>query len=123
MISALFAKDQRGFIRSFEFSGHSGYAEAGQDIVCAGMSTLAQSIIGTLDELLGEAFFSYEIDADKGLIRCRLCHYEKLSREEQIQAKTLMFAAYIGAKQAEEAYSSYIKTRWLQAEAAEDTEA
>lgn len=123
MISALFAKDPRGFICSFEFSGHSGYAEAGQDIVCAGMSTLAQSIIGSLDELLGKAFFSYEIDADKGLIRCRLCHYEKFSREEQIQAKTLMFAAYIGAKQAEEAYSSYIKTRWLQAEAAEDTEA
>lgn len=123
MISALFAKDPRGFICSFEFSGHSGYAEAGQDIVCAGMSTLAQSIIGSLDELLDEAFFAYEIDADNGLIRCRLCHYEKLSREEQIQAKTLMFAAYIGAKQAEEAYSSYIKTRWLQAEAAEDTEA
>lgn len=123
MISALFARDPRGFICFFEFSGHSGYAEAGQDIVCAGMSTLAQSIIGSLDELLDEAFFSYEIDADKGLIRCRLCQYEKLSREEQIQAKTLMFATYIGAKQAEEAYSSYIKIRWLHAEAAEDTEA
>ena len=32
-------------------SGHAGYAEPGQDIVCAGVSALVQTLIQSLEEL------------------------------------------------------------------------
>ena len=32
-------------------AGHAGYAKAGQDIVCAGISTLAQTLIASIEEL------------------------------------------------------------------------
>lgn len=31
--------------------GHAGYAEAGKDIVCAGISTLSQNLVAGLEEL------------------------------------------------------------------------
>ena len=31
--------------------GHAGYAKAGQDIVCAGISTLAQTLVASIEEL------------------------------------------------------------------------
>jgi len=35
---------------SLEISGHAGYAPAGQDIVCAGVSTLYGVLVAELDE-------------------------------------------------------------------------
>ena len=32
-------------------SGHAGYAQAGQDIVCAGVSTLVQTLIQSIEDL------------------------------------------------------------------------
>ena len=32
-------------------SGHAGYAEAGKDIVCAGVTALTQSLVSSLIEL------------------------------------------------------------------------
>lgn len=36
---------------SISVEGHAGYAKAGQDIVCAGVSTLAQTLIASIEEL------------------------------------------------------------------------
>ena len=41
---------KEGKISAFEFSGHSGFAEAGSDIVCAAVSTAAQFAILGIDE-------------------------------------------------------------------------
>ena len=41
---------KEGKISAFEFSGHSGFAEAGSDIVCAAASTAAQFAILGIDE-------------------------------------------------------------------------
>lgn len=34
--------------------GHAGYAECGKDIVCAGVTALAQTLIGSLKELTSD---------------------------------------------------------------------
>ena len=47
--------------------GHSGYAEAGYDIVCAGISVLAINFINSVDAFTDDKFILNE-DADKGLI-------------------------------------------------------
>ena len=43
----------KGAWRGFTAGGHAGYAEAGQDIVCAAVSALVQSAIGGITEVVG----------------------------------------------------------------------
>lgn len=50
---------------SFCISGHSGFAERGKDIVCAGISTMAFTIVDVIDrypELNAEIFIDSQID-------------------------------------------------------------
>lgn len=42
-----------GQITGFSCSGHSGYAEAGQDVVCAIVSTAVQFAANTITDVLG----------------------------------------------------------------------
>ncbi len=60
-----------GRIVGFEISGHSGYSESGSDIVCAGVSALAQTALMGLVELL-KLEPSYRIDEATGLLRLDL---------------------------------------------------
>lgn len=53
---------------AFSCLGHSGYAEAGTDIVCAGISALVINTINALEALTTEEFDT-EQDADTGLIK------------------------------------------------------
>ena len=46
--------DQNGRITGFCCSGHSGYAEAGADIICAAVSTAVTFAADTITEVLGE---------------------------------------------------------------------
>ena len=43
-----------GRITGFCCSGHSGYAEAGADIICAAVSTAVTFAADTITEVLGE---------------------------------------------------------------------
>jgi len=44
---------KNGRIVRYESYGHSGYAEAGSDIVCAGVSSLVYAPLGGLQDVLG----------------------------------------------------------------------
>ena len=46
-----FTEDDR--ITGFSISGHSGYAEAGQDIVCAAISAVVTMAEATINDVLG----------------------------------------------------------------------
>ena len=59
-----------GRISGFSVSGHSGYAEAGQDIVCAAVSSAAYMAVNTITEILGE---NVEADVSDGYMKIRLC--------------------------------------------------
>lgn len=43
-----------------EISGHAGYAEAGKDIVCAGVTALTQTLIRSMEDLTRDEI-EYEI--------------------------------------------------------------
>ena len=53
----------------FECIGHSGYAEAGSDIVCAAVSTGVQYCINC-GEKIDRASLQVTIDQQKAMIRC-----------------------------------------------------
>ena len=46
-----FTEDDR--ITGFSISGHSGYAEAGQDIVCAAISAVVTLVEATINDVCG----------------------------------------------------------------------
>jgi uncharacterized protein YsxB (DUF464 family) len=68
MIRARFI-NKGGSIRSFEVSGHAGYADDGSDIVCASVSSAVQMAVNTITEVIGLAA---EVNSDGNLIRLRL---------------------------------------------------
>lgn len=53
MLKAEFFILDSGEIIGFDISGHSGYAEAGQDIVCAAVSSAAYMTVNTITDVMG----------------------------------------------------------------------
>lgn len=63
-------KTRNGEYKGFNCIGHSGYADAGEDIVCAAISVLVINTINSLDQLAGEKF-KLVTNEEEGLIDCR----------------------------------------------------
>lgn len=67
-------RDDAGDIQSFTIVGHAGYADAGEDIVCAAVSGISFGAINAIYQLLG-AELSVEQGED-GYLRCRVPRFE-----------------------------------------------
>jgi len=52
MIRAELLENDEGALVGFKIKGHAGYGQAGQDLVCAGVSTLVQSVEEALERFL-----------------------------------------------------------------------
>ena len=100
MIHATFEKDFSGF----SLSGHAGYAEAGEDIVCAAVSSMTNLVCNAADafgavaeicENGDEAYVSYRLQND--------CE----------QAKTLIEVFCQELKQLSIHYPSYVRVKTL----------
>ena len=48
-------KRHQGIIQEVEIKNDAGYADAGQDLVCAGVSSIAVGMMNALDEMVPEA--------------------------------------------------------------------
>ncbi len=53
MLKVRFVRDPGNKIKGFYLSGHADYGPKGQDIVCAGVSALAQGALLGLEEVIG----------------------------------------------------------------------
>jgi len=62
-------RDRQGRITGFRAVGHSGWAERGSDIVCAGVAALTQTAVMGLVHRLG---VDVRTEAGDGLLACRL---------------------------------------------------
>ncbi|HHW26109.1 MAG TPA: ribosomal-processing cysteine protease Prp [Firmicutes bacterium] len=86
----------RTVLAGYAISGHAGYGDYGEDIVCAGVSALSQAVLLGLQETLGnrvrstvrEGFLSVDIDKDdaggesaQALMRCLELGLLSLSRQ------------------------------------------
>ena len=58
-------------ITGFDASGHSGYAEAGADIVCAAVTSAVRLVEATVNDVLGLAA-AVRVDRERALISLRL---------------------------------------------------
>ena len=102
--------DDQGRIREFELSGHAGFAEEGQDIVCAGVSALSIAAVNGLEHFLSVA---PNVQAAEGHITCRL---SGIKEQEVEQAQWIMQTMTIGIEQIRTIYGQdYIfidRRRW-----------
>jgi uncharacterized protein YsxB (DUF464 family) len=80
-------------------AGHAGYAEPGKDIVCAGVSTLAQTLIQSVEELTTDKI---EYDMQPGRVRIK---FWSLSSE----SRTLVSSFFCGVQMIAEAYPNNVK--------------
>ena len=80
MTNITFYKTNNSFV-GFRVLGHSGYAEEGSDIVCAGISVLTINFINSVDSFTNDKFILNE-NPDKALIEFKF--KSKSSEQSQL---------------------------------------
>ena len=85
MTNITFYKTDNSFV-GFRVSGHSGYAEEGSDIVCAGISVLTINFINSVDSFTDDKFILNE-NPDKALIEFKF--KSESSEQSQLLFKSL----------------------------------
>ena len=76
MTRITFYRDSNDKLTGFECKGHAGYAEAGEDIVCAAISILTINFVNSV-ELLTDSFPEVVEDSDKGYLMVTIKEYDK----------------------------------------------
>jgi uncharacterized protein YsxB (DUF464 family) len=97
-------------ICKYVFSGHTGYAEAGGDIVCAALSALAMNALNGLTDVVG-ARVGFE--AREGYIECVLPEWETLSAAEKAGARALLESMALSVRSLAAQYGDFISLKEL----------
>lgn len=83
--------------------GHAHYAEIGKDIVCAAVSTLAQTLIYSIDELTADKI---EYVSKPGTVEIK---YRDLSKDAQL----LINSFFVGVNMIADNYPAYVRTQTI----------
>ena len=99
MIRIQVRKKQDSYV-SFESMGHAGYAEEGQDIVCAAVSALIITTFNAMEKFTAEQFSAEDRD---GLIKA------DFHEENTDKGRLLMDTLLLGLTEIKEEYPEYLK--------------
>ena len=91
-------KKRNGSYLDFLSRGHAGYAEEGQDIVCAAVSALIITTVNSLDEFTDEKI---EVDEYDGYVSI---HFKTNPNTER--GKLLMDSLILGLTEIEHSYNN-----------------
>jgi uncharacterized protein YsxB (DUF464 family) len=104
MTNVKFSRKNGKFV-GVECSGHSDYAEYGSDVVCAALSSVVQTAVLGLMQVVG-INVGYEIDEEKGYLKATLP--SNLNDQQAHDADIILKTAYLGASDLYEQFSDYI---------------
>lgn len=93
-------------ITGFEVSGHAGYAESGQDIVCAGVSAVTVGTVNSIEALTGTVM---DAEMKNGFLNAKLPGDVAPKAAEQVQL--LLLSMIVMLQSIEGSYGSYIKIK------------
>lgn len=105
MIEVEIYEEKDGRISAFSVHGHSGTAPKGQDIVCAGVSALAQTALLGLGRHLHREV-DYHIDPSGDL-------HMKLREAPDDFTETVLRTMRMGIEEIEKSYPGAVRTRIL----------
>lgn len=103
MVNIKVKKAQDSSIKGFVINGHAGYANQGEDIVCAAVSAISYTLVGALMNLVGDCQYNEEDGY--------MCVYKPIviDKSKQETAQTILKSMYIGYKQIEHSYREFVK--------------
>lgn len=106
MITAKFITDSEEGILSFEITGHAGYAEAGEDIVCAAVSVLAIETVNSIDKMVSHQMAVQEADDEGGYLFAQI--QPDLSAEQAQVTQILLKHLYFSLEDVAHTYPDYV---------------
>ena len=101
MINISVAK-KNGVYRNFNCSGHAGFAEYGNDVVCAAVSTLVINTVNAIEEFTGCCISLDENDSENGKLSI------SFPDGTDEKAGLLMDALLLGLKQIARDHDEYV---------------
>ena len=97
MIKISIYQNEEDVITGFRLMGHAGYADHGQDIVCAAVSALVINTINSIEQFTKDVF-SLEQDEESGMIEFHVTSH--ISDE----SKLLLNSLFLGLSGIQEDY-------------------
>ncbi len=91
---------------SYEIVGHSGYGYQGEDIVCAGVSSIAQTAYLGLMDIVGLQL-DVKIDQKKGYLKVVLP--KTMTEKQKIEADAILGTMRVGLIEFSKGFKSYVK--------------
>ena len=95
-----------GTLTGYRAEGHTGYAEAGSDIVCAAVSALTQSTLNGLRSVL-KAPVMFDVDDQRALLEASLTPQATTAQVEQ--AQLLLVTLLEGLRAIERSYPRNVR--------------
>jgi hypothetical protein len=96
-------KKRNGAYVSFESRGHAGYAEEGQDIICAAVSALAINTVNSIESFTDDVI---EVDEEDGYL------FFRFQSEPGERSILLMDSLLLGLTQIENSYQrQYLRVK------------
>lgn len=104
-------KDQKGNIIRYRVMDHTGYAEEGEDIVCAAVSVLAQTTLMSLVDVVGisEDEIEFHIDEEVPILDVKLPNINYFTNKK---AQILLESFELGINKIIESYGKYVTLRY-----------
>ena len=93
-----------GALVGFQAEGHSGYAQAGEDVVCSAISALTTAAANGLTEILG---LCPAIEAEDGFLYVMLD--QQTGEEDLEKAGIILNTMALGLRSIAETYGNFIK--------------
>lgn len=104
MISVSVMRDDNNDITGFKVSGHAGYAKAGYDIVCAGVSAVTVGTVNAIEALTGTVM---DADMKDGFLSAALP--EGIGDVQTEQVQLLLASMVVMLQSIEGSYGQYIE--------------
>ncbi|HYG59556.1 MAG TPA: ribosomal-processing cysteine protease Prp [Symbiobacteriaceae bacterium] len=104
MTEVLVRRAPDGTITELQVKGHTGYAEQGEDIVCAGVTVLAVTALIGLKRVAGHP---HEGKARHGLMHCKL--KPGGTPESAAKAQVILETTVLGLLDIEKDYPKYVR--------------
>ncbi|MEG0766516.1 MAG: ribosomal-processing cysteine protease Prp [Clostridia bacterium] len=107
MTTVVFYRTGRGRVAGFDAVGHAGFAEAGEDIVCAGVSALTQTAVNALERVAG---IQPWVRIAPGLLCVRLT--DEGAPVARHDAQVILRTMHQGIRDMTAAYPAYVRVLW-----------